>query len=221
MSDNEKSAMPWRLVWEALRASYKYPKAMAFGATILLVGPKGSGKSSVFDYLESNKLNPEGPHNSTAFGEKSGWMPKFVGDQNNYLEVASFVDTKGQDPETAGADAIGMLKPSVIIIVLDGQNCIEENKKYVSEFMSNLLKTDERVRNKIKLIALFINKFDKAHDPVPFFENVKALESQAQTTGGAVFGNKILGVHTVLVEKKEFGVSLVESAFKQIKRALR
>src|SRR5690606_11804699 len=82
--------VPWKLVWEALKLTYKIPKAMAFGASILLVGPKCSGKSSIFHYLKTNKLKPKGPHKSTLSSDTGGWKPKFVGDDSNYLEVSSF-----------------------------------------------------------------------------------------------------------------------------------
>lgn len=219
--DKEESGVPWKLLFEVLKNAYKWPKAKAFGASILLVGPKGSGKSSVFHYLEKNKLKPESPHKSTAFAETSGWKPKFVGDNENYLEVSSFVDTKGQDAETAGADAIGMLKPSIIIVVLDGQEELDNNKKYLSEFISNVLETNQRVREKIKLIAIFLNKFDKSDNQAHFFSNVSQLVEQAKKVGGGVFGNKCIGCHTVLVRTEKYGTSLVEDAFSEIKKAIK
>lgn len=189
------------------------------GVTLLMVGPSAAGKTSFADYLIMGRLDPETHHMTTVEETISPTFSIDVGKNSMYkLRVRRAYDEPGQVGPMAHANLVKTNKPHALIVLLDINGSVSENKKWISEFSINLERVfneNPKCRKRLKSVVVCMNKRDKLKSMRILVSRTKAIQKalieSLATTLGAQRVQQIPILPCVSVLTKEYGSTLIDA----------
>ncbi len=198
------------------------------GATILIVGPSASGKTSFSDYLNYGILSPISHHITTTEETSSPTFAIDIGNNSTLkLRVRKTLDEPGQIGPMAHAKLVKQHRPHAIFIVLDAKKPQADINEWASEFCENLeriIHESPPVRRKIKSIIVCINKRDVLNDENEFqliVDNLRTLLTEKlRTIIGEQKAKQIPILPCVSVLTQNYGSTLADAAIAKLAKDL-
>jgi len=228
---SEPYALFLKLLFDLVKVAGNETKrlvARVTGKRILILGPKGAGKSSFAHYLVNHRLRPpELPYKPTKSLTRQGRFPVPIGDSETLeLRVKEAMEVPGSWDANLQAWIMSDSVPDILVIVLDLTTSDASRRHWLEQLTEKLavsFSEHPKIAEKIETTLILLNKRD-------CFETSSAdLEQQAGVIREKIEANlestpynldRIMILSTVLVDHPEWGDKLASTAVSLIARSV-